>query len=163
MTFYDRNPESKSCSLAYIEAPHVATERVDYRCPMDKIAIVEVLYASTMRWSVAGTPSAVNAYWCFRAATLPGRDPVLTSDIIVIAEYLANDVGSKVVATLGSPLMMFPDDWIFGKTADASTGGSVLHRLLYKITELDRFVLDTGQERVAIDLPVRVGVWGKGL
>ncbi len=129
--WYDRNPRSVSYAKGWEVGPHTATLRHTYTCPEKKVAMIELLQCSTMRYTAAGTPSAVNAYWYFKAK---GESETA---ILIIAEFLENDVGSKVNQAIGTTITMFAGDKLFGKTADASIGGTVIHRLGYKITEFD--------------------------
>lgn len=130
--WYDRNPKSQSGEYEAIVGPHPHTDRLRYECPIDKIAMVELLFLMHDRMTVA---TAINWYGT-RWFIIPKGKP---ETILFSIDSYDNNVGYSDKIGLGTTLTLHEGDVIVGRTIDNATGGTVYHRLSYKLTEFEKY------------------------
>ena len=130
LPWYDRNPKSKPGRYDITLPPHASTGRLEYTCPTDKRALVELLQATVLRRTAADSVLTVLGYWIF---TPKGK----VNTMILKAELITNTVGDRVSSELGKNIMLHPGDNLTGVTSDTSTGGECGYFLSYKLTEFN--------------------------
>lgn len=130
-SWHDRAPSQKIQKyIANALAPHSATERWSYTVPAGKKAYVE--------WMQIAVTTVVVA--------TSGRDVVdnitLTPDggsaiDVAYLAYFKNGVGDNQQIAVGSSMILLPGDEFASISRDSSTGGTITHVLIAKITEFD--------------------------
>lgn len=128
--WYDRNSLPAADGYSDTVGPHLPTERVSYTVPVDRRAMVELLYIQIIRMTAAAPHARVNAEWHL----IPEGGAEV--DLLVLNQ-LNNTAGNELHLALGSSFMIFQGDQLLGYTRDQSTNGTVRYELHYKITEFD--------------------------
>lgn len=129
--WYDRNSISKNDSYSAADiAPHSITQQLQYKCPEDRKAMVEILTARIRRVTVASTIKAYEASWYFQPDG--GSDKPLLRCLLK-----TNNVDDYRQFELGTTMAMMPGDILTGYTVDLSTAGTCDYELRYKLTEFD--------------------------
>jgi len=123
MRFLERHPKliRRSYSMDNL-APHVQTNRWEYTVPNDRICIILLLELQAVRTTVAAPVGLIDLHICYR----PQGDEVLPLTVALVCD---NAVGAKGERTLGSPIILWPGDYIVCHTADAS-GRAPLHTVV---------------------------------
>jgi len=120
-------------------APHLQTDRWEYTVPNDRIAIILLLELQVIRTTAAAPAGLMDLHICYT----PQGEVVLP---LTVAMVLDNTVGAKGERTLGSPIILWPGDYIVCHTADASTGGDGSYRCNMLGVELNIYIKKDVQE-----------------
>jgi len=133
--WYDRNPAIHTDYDEQINlGPHALTTRLEYTCPVDRMAMVELLQCSVERMTVAAPAAYASAIWFFTPA---GEAEV---GFLHARLLLTNLVGDNATRSVGTTLTLLPGDRIRARTADTSTGGTCYYYTSYKLTEFDAYL-----------------------
>lgn len=129
--FYDRNPIGRAASFeSAAGAPHADTARWSYTNPAAKKCAVSHLTAFMQRVSAAAPVGLARSYITY---TPSGGAAVE----ILMAEINLNTIEPGALLACGSQMVLFPGDTLIGRTADASTGGTINYGSAFMGVEFD--------------------------
>jgi len=128
--WYDRNPKPIAKSYMVDAGPHVATQRITYTVPPDRVCMVEMTALMMLRLTVAAPVG--------RAAIILKYTPLDQAQAsIVYLEHYDNTPGFATQFITGSTLTLFSGDILRVDTGDTSTGGTISYKIGLKGTEFD--------------------------
>jgi len=128
--WYDRDSVSRAAEYENTLGPHAATIRLSYICPEDRKAMIESIFMGNLRITAAVTAAWMGISWLIT--------PLNGSQITLFSlNWVDNTVGYRLEQSLGTGITLFPGDKIEASSIDQSTGGTVYHRITYKLTEFD--------------------------
>lgn len=128
--WYDRDAASKVADYGGALTPHAETVRITYTCPANKVAMVELLYATIARRTAPTTVDWSSLKWFL---TPEGG----SEERVFAMTFRENDAGKVIFDHLGTTMSIFEGDRLRAKTTDASTGGEIWFETGYKITEFE--------------------------
>ena len=130
--WYDRNPKVRVATYSAAGvAPHGVTQRISYNCPVDRIALIEMLNGWVARKTAATTAGVAGIWWSLQ----PSGEA--EGGLFNSVNFVSNDVGVGGIGALGVTVTLFSGDVIRGSTRDTSTLGTCDYSMTHKITEFD--------------------------
>jgi len=131
--WYDRNAISRVSVYEVISVPpHAGTTRAIYTVPKDRILIVDHIFVSLIRETVAAPAGYVHASVRISFAG--------ANYTIARANILTNVIGDKDTAVSAPNLSLFEGQGWNLRTYDGSTGGTINYCLACKGVEFDAYL-----------------------
>jgi len=128
--YLDRNPIVITLDYLFTVAPHASTERGSYDVPAGRRAFLEYGILSVRRVTVAGSASAV---YDFLGYTENGG----SERLLDYTWLYGNSIGDREMNKTHYGMLLNAGDNVRINTFDGSTGGTVAHNILVKLTEFD--------------------------
>jgi len=134
MRLLERNPKliRRSYSMDNL-APHLQTNRWEYTVPPDRFTIIWLLELQVVRTTAAAPLGLIDLHICYT----PKGEDVLPLTVAMLHD---NAIGAKGERTLGTPITLWPGDYIVCHTADGSTGGGASYRCNMLGVELNLYI-----------------------
>jgi len=133
--WYDRKPISYAGDDEQINlGPHATATRLEYTCPRDRMALVELLQCQIERMVVDTAPGYPISSWYFT--------PYGEAEFRILCARIlkTNLVGDKDQHNIAGTIVMCPGDRIRARTADNGTDGRCYYYESYKLTEFDAYL-----------------------
>lgn len=129
--WYDRTPVARALAYAIdLVAPHAETTRWTYTVPAGKKFTLQIGTA-LLQVQAAGAGNAS------RFVTITYTPSGGAATRLFFVAYYGNTVGQGQSVPVGATAVLLPGDVLFGTTADASVGGTMVYAVTMQGLEFD--------------------------